>query len=114
MTTFSPKARTAAENSRRVNMTARAKLAKEYGGSVGDYFPHCIRKTILERSIPLASVAPRLLTHAKELPIGGEIPLDHPMFEKPAKKPGPKPKAAKLESDRELVLKLLQLAVKFL
>ena len=110
MATFSPKARTAAENSRRVNMTARAKLAKEYGGSVGDYFPHCIRNTILERSIPLASVAPRLLTHAKELPIGGEIPLDHPMFEKPAKKP----KAAKPESDRELVLKLLQLAVKFL
>lgn len=110
MPTFSPKARKAADISRRKKMALRAKLAEKYGGTTGEYFPSRIRATLLRREIPLANVPASLLEHTVETT--NEIPLDSPIFDKPAKKP--KAAKPKPESDRELVLKLLQLAVKFL
>ena len=91
MGTFSLKARKAGEKSRRLKMGMRKVLAKNWGGTTGDYFPSKIKKTMEERSIS-PSVVPKELLPKSTVGKEEDFPLDHPIF---AEKPKPEKRGYK-------------------
>mgnify|MGYP001398881550 CR=1 FL=1 len=110
MTAFSDKARETGNNIRQKNTELRKKLAEKYGGTAGMYYPTKIRATMKLFNIDEKNIDPMLLKKASSEEVS--FPLDHPIFEK---KPKSEKKTTPSENEnRELVIKLLKLAVKFL
>ena len=97
---------------RKRNSAARKKLAAEHGGKPGDYYPSKIWATMKERGIPNQNRPAYLLPEQPS----ETIPLDSPIFDKPAPKTYKKKELVinKGVDNKAIARQLIELAVKLL
>ena len=102
---------------RKKNHALRRKLVTDFGGKLGDYYPSKIWATMRERGIPNNDVPAVLIPKGIDaFETLSAIPLDSPIFDKPAprKYVRKKPAAPATTDNKAMARQLIEMALKLL